>query len=558
MRKKADRLIPVSSNTKRVLYNNGDTSDIITSIVHVVKKYPVDLCLFAYELHNKNPFITAENDWKFVKANIKYLLDPEGQQFIKRPASTWMHKYSDCKGFSIFLENLLRYQGIKCAFRFVSYSDTPTYTHVYVIALINGRQVTLDCCLNSFNKEKQFTFKKDITMAEISEIGNAGEQNTLLLARHVKLPHGVDYNEMTRGELELFLAKARLEAEKEAVIKLKGENSTKSEKYQDSIDAIQAAIEVVKLPNAVDHMHAIDTMIHHGHFSLAGKIMGVDEIGSKASRKAAKEKRRKLKERLVSQVKGKIHEVKTKTGAFIKKAANYVKDHVKAFKKQLTDLEKKAVQVILEHLLPVSAPFFLYLFITDQKIIKKLPLKARAARKQAENIATFIINTVGIENTHFMQIVRTGVIKHYHKSPETVLAGMISSGKIGDDTSSATTLLDSPMVKKGAEAAGEAAGLPPGASDAIMKIIQKIIQIFKKSPPKEVPDSPEAIKDSAPDPTHFEDTPKAETKALASDIKTQADTPAFESAGNHGPDEIPGQQTTPETGKKVWNSFSKP
>jgi hypothetical protein len=181
-----------------------------------------------------------------------------------------------------------------------------------------------------------------------------------------------------------------------------------------------------------------------------------------------------------------------------------------------------AAKGILEIQLPKAAPFFLYLFVNDQKIIDKMPEKARAKRKKSEKVADFIVNGIGMKRDHFMGIVRNGIMKHYGKSPENVLADQLK-GIAG-------------------------IGVVGAAITAVITIISKIISLVKGAKKSKDLDVSEA---DAPDASDFGEgattaTGEAVNSAeLAADIKNQ-------SSDSYSPD---GSGSMESGGKKVWSSF---
>jgi len=126
-----------------------------------------------------------------------------------------------------------------------------------------------------------------------------------------------------------------------------------------------------------------------------------------------------------------------KSGA--KAVTKAVATGAKSVAKGATTVAKKAVKivtapvrliakVILEVTLPKAAPFFLYTFLTDAQAAKA-PAKVKAKRDKANKFKGFIINTIGMKDAHFSQIIRNGIKKKTGKTPETLLAAYIT-GKV--------------------------------------------------------------------------------------------------------------------------------
>ena len=351
-------------------------------------------------------------------------------------------------------------------------------------------------------------------------------------------------DEMTEGELDLYLARERLKAERDAMAKIRGIGSVKTQGYQDAIDSIQDAIDSIDGPDSEDHMDRIDDHIQEGRYSNAHRLAGIGNSGTISERRAywAEERRkdreayigrRKKKGRLKQALKKagkKIKKAATKTGKFIKKAAQKTG---KALKKIATAPARLAAKAILEVTLPKAAPFFLYLFINDPALIAKLPPKARNKRKKAERYADFIVNGIGMKRNHFMAIVRTGIIKQTGKSPESIIAAQIQGKKLS-----------------GIGALGMSAAIP-----ALLEIIRKLISIFKRKKPAE-----DVSEDDAPSDDDFEAMDEDDSKELASDVKKQTDRQDFnrnaidhEGGGGGGGSAKDDDNET--GGRRVWRSF---
>jgi hypothetical protein len=469
----------LSSNHKSVTtYKDGQTYDIIREILDTDKLSSLDTAAFAPYLRGKDLLDTLSNVWHFVKQNIRYKLDPIGYQYVKTPARTWADKYADCKSYSIFIASLLKNLGIPFHYRFTSYIQNGDFTHVYVIVPSNGNEIIVDCVMPRFNAQKPFARKKDYDMTQISRLSGLGQLSTKIIDLGPK-PIG----EITEGEMDLLLARDRLLTEKQIVEKNRGIGTLTAEKYHDSIDmiddALVAANEYINgISDDIDTDFAlIARQAVSGEYSTAHEIMGIGAVNRlafrKAKRKGLKLKRTHIKKRLTKAQRAKIWGLPELSGnnptvGFLKKIAKKIKGAVKKVAKATAKVAKgaakgvakgakgvakgvakgakavakgakvvvkAAVKVVtaplrllakgvLEVTLPKSAPFFLYLFITDPKLLAKMPASVQAKRRKSEKIADFIVNGIGMKRSHFMAIVRNGIMKHYGKSPENVLAEM--------------------------------------------------------------------------------------------------------------------------------------
>jgi len=160
---------------RNTLYMNGNTSDIVNSILYADSKDKSDVSVLAAKLKGNTDLESCQNIWNYIKKNIVYRTDPPGNQFIKSPSKLYFDKVGDCKSFSIFYASLLKALNIQYKYRFSSYSnDSKEFTHVYVIA---KNSIICDAVMNTFNQEQNYKFKKDFKMTKISFMAGVGAQN---------------------------------------------------------------------------------------------------------------------------------------------------------------------------------------------------------------------------------------------------------------------------------------------------------------------------------------------------------------------------------------------
>ena len=145
-------------------YRNGDTEDIITTILRMDNEADRYVNKEAAQcLRGNGDYETMRNVWKFVKSNVKYRTDRQVKEVVKSPAALFNLKSGDCKSFSISEAALLRALGFKgIRYRFASYGNSKEVTHVYIVAKMRGEDVILDAVHSQFDDEVQYTWKKDI------------------------------------------------------------------------------------------------------------------------------------------------------------------------------------------------------------------------------------------------------------------------------------------------------------------------------------------------------------------------------------------------------------
>ena len=361
-------------------YPNGNTADIVETVLFADSKSDYYTHDFAKTLKAKTLIETCKNIWEFVKTQIPYVLDPAGEQWIKSPGRLWQEKAGDCKSFSVFTASCLKNLGIPYGYRFASYHKTDsTATHVYVYVPIGNKEIILDSVWTGpFNTQKQYTFKEDKLMSKIAYLGAIAAP-----AKHLpgefRLTKNID--ELTDGEMTLLIARQRLEVDKANSAAVGGPFNWQIEKYDKAIGVINHALANVNNPDEILRM--------------------ADHFTNQA-----------------------LHNNKpAHVGGFLKKIGKGIKKVAKAVTKVVTLPMRLIAKGILEIYLPKAAPMFLYLF-ADEKV---LPDKMKSKRKKAEKFKNFIVKKIGMKDAHFMGLVRNSLTKKYGQSPETYLANAIKN-----------------------------------------------------------------------------------------------------------------------------------
>lgn len=163
----ANQTIPAASG-KKVLKKEGKTDDIIAEVIAAFMDSREQLRQFAPHLKAATLLQTLQNVWSFWKGNIKYKVDPSGQQWVQEPARLWEAKEGDCKSLSIAVMATLYALDIKAAFRFASYNGNNEFpTHVYVIVKDQNKIIPVDCVWKAFGEQKPFTKNWDYDMTKI-------------------------------------------------------------------------------------------------------------------------------------------------------------------------------------------------------------------------------------------------------------------------------------------------------------------------------------------------------------------------------------------------------
>lgn len=187
--------IPTSEYTKNLIHHDGDTQDIIDVIIEADKKNDIRFCEFAKQFESTKTGL--KKLWKFVRYKIKYQTDSFGTQDIKFPAALWRAKKGDCKSKTLFINQVLKCLGIDYITRFVKFRSNEDYTHVYSIAILNGKRIPLDSVYDYFNKEAPYSKELDF-MTQIRTI--EGHSKSIGTAEGADLYHQVQEEALHRYE----------------------------------------------------------------------------------------------------------------------------------------------------------------------------------------------------------------------------------------------------------------------------------------------------------------------------------------------------------------------
>lgn len=478
----ANRFIAPPKKYRILVKKNYNTQDIINAIVSSDKEGS-EKCVerFAKNLHYSSLADLGKQLFDFLYNNVRYIEDPGGSQFVKTPSELWWGGYGDCKSFSLFIGSVLKALKIPYSYRFVSYSNRPVYTHVYVIMHGPGKDYIIDVVYKKFNKdkdfneEKKYTYKKDYRMPGLYKIGKVGQA-----ADPTKLNFRKPMDQLSETDMELEIARQRLEIEKSIVAGLRGIGSAKVARYQTSIDNLHRFIDA------------------HDRGDIAGMESVINGIGNSEAIGLS------FLKKIANKVKSAATSVTKKVAPALKKVAKVGAKVVKTVAKTAVKAGKVVAKVVtaplrliakgvLEITLPKAAPAFLYLFINDQKILDKLPKNVRDKRKKQETIANFIVNGVGMNRSHFMGIIRNSLMKEYKMSPEKKLSQLFNV-----DIHGIGFVLAIPMIL------------------AAIQAIQKIISLISGGKK-----SASMSQDDAPSETDFANLSPEQKAELSKEVKAQ-------------------------------------
>jgi hypothetical protein len=159
------------NGTTSVVVNMHNTSDIIKQMQKALYDNSAFAKKIAYKFKGSTVKQTCRNIFNWLKENIEYRIEPAHLQTTKSLQRLVSDGYGDCKHYSGFFAAILSALNIKHHYRFTSYNNSTTPTHVYVVAYDEKNQpIYCDAVLEVFNTEKNYTHKIDKNM--LAHLGN--------------------------------------------------------------------------------------------------------------------------------------------------------------------------------------------------------------------------------------------------------------------------------------------------------------------------------------------------------------------------------------------------
>lgn len=392
-----------------------------------------------------------------VGRRITYVEDPAGYQWVQTPSFLWHEsRRGDCKSITVFISSVLQNMGVEHIIRYTSYDMmgmlSKRFTHVYPVAILDGREIPLDVVYlkqegGRFGTEKPYSRKKDIVVEPgLYKIGNVGL--TPAEEQYVKdvqatmaemgqamadIPDSVitsgpgDITKMTQGQLDREIWRDRFEiyAKQEA-------SPARRQKYRDAAQAMTTG-QVA------------------GIYGLDGDPLGrqVQQIlNSSTSNKPAFEDFTLV---LTNAPSPEISGLFKKIGGFFKDVGNWFKDQFNKFVNWIWKGPAKSM-----------GPYFLFLFAKKDRV--KSPEMRRRIAQQEKN---------------FQYIIKKG------KFSENQLKGVLLNGiKEQTGTDPATLFKTAKAPKIAAFPAisvllAKVAAFVIKAIGFVIKVVQKIVGLFK-------------------------------------------------------------------------------
>lgn len=128
----------------------------------------------ANRLRRGSDMETLGRDFEYLQSRIPYKKDPPTVERIYSAKYTVGRGYGeDCDGMSVAIATVLTLQNIPWFFRAIAWRK-PEFSHVYTVAVVNGKQIPFDLTLASLGDERNFFNKLDTPMQTIQSISDVG------------------------------------------------------------------------------------------------------------------------------------------------------------------------------------------------------------------------------------------------------------------------------------------------------------------------------------------------------------------------------------------------
>lgn len=154
---------------KNKLMKIGYNKEVIECLVEVYEECKDQCRLLVEPLASLSYYEQMASIWCYFIDNVNYQLDPGDNQFLKTPGRLLYDGVGDCKSYSLFFASCLYCLGIPFVFRFVSFTPSKDFQHVYVVACPGtNHQIILDAVEKDtygqpvYNYARDFIYKKDI------------------------------------------------------------------------------------------------------------------------------------------------------------------------------------------------------------------------------------------------------------------------------------------------------------------------------------------------------------------------------------------------------------
>lgn len=160
-------LFPKPENKTVTRLENAETMDVFRLIPNKVRRDSWQVRRFVQHLRGTHSSTREQVKacFDFIMRHIAYAEDRAGTDQLKSPARLVADQVGDCDCYTVFLSCCMVELGVPHAIRMTGYHGTGAeYSHVYVVAEVQGEAITLDPVMERFNAEHPFRNKLDYNM----------------------------------------------------------------------------------------------------------------------------------------------------------------------------------------------------------------------------------------------------------------------------------------------------------------------------------------------------------------------------------------------------------
>lgn len=131
-------------NKKILITSKGGNKQVINTILEVLRDN-LNTCTHIVQfIRDLDVYSQCYSIFDYVVNHVVYVEDPGNNQYVKTPARTLHDGYADCKSMAILIACCLQALNIDYVIRFVDFKGNKIYTHVYVVAFDDGREIIID------------------------------------------------------------------------------------------------------------------------------------------------------------------------------------------------------------------------------------------------------------------------------------------------------------------------------------------------------------------------------------------------------------------------------
>lgn len=152
----------------KLITTTQTTGDITRQIVKGIRESLPQARSTKDKFKGRTAVETLNKLWRYLKFYYYYEAEPVERQTVKTLARIYAdkNKGNDCKHFTTFITTYCLQHNIPVMLRLVSFrSNDRTPTHIYPVAIVNGKEIPVDAVINKFGVNPPgIKYKKDIPL----------------------------------------------------------------------------------------------------------------------------------------------------------------------------------------------------------------------------------------------------------------------------------------------------------------------------------------------------------------------------------------------------------